>query len=242
MADDLSKIRGPFRVFPKEKKEEPISTYEEYQEAFIKELESYDIKQKKPVRWNFIKDNEGMFQVGRALDPMMRLNEGLYRVITRAMGDEKPHPTEQIATEFRKRTKERDYIEGFDEIAKGIETGKHGLMTSLGELLFMGTDFLANTNFQNDFQKMMNEQKPDEPETWRGDLAQLMVQYGIPATAIAKIKLRSKGLQKVKDAIAKRFGHKASKIASRVGSSAVVVGATDFIASPDQRRLGTLFI
>ncbi len=89
---------------------------------------------------------------------------------------------------------------------------------------------------------MMDRQKPDEPETWRGDLASLMVQYGMPATFISKIKIRSKHLQAVKDAIAKRFGHKASKISSRVGSGAVVVGATDFIASPDQRRLGTLFI
>ena len=237
MADDLSKIRGPFRVFPKEKKEEPISTYKEYQEAFIKGLESYDIRQKKPVRWNFIKDNEGMFQLARELDPMMKTNEKLHRILTK-----KPFWTETAAKEFRLKSKERDYIEGFDEIAKGVETGKHQLGLSLGELLFMGTDFLANTNFQRDFQKMMDRQKPDEPETWRGDLAQLMVQYGIPATHVAKIKLRAKGLQTVKDAIAKRFGHKASKISSRVGSGAVVVGATDFIASPDQRRLGTLFI
>ena len=50
---DLSNIRGPFRISPKEKKKEPISTYEEYQEAFIKGLEGYDVRQKKPVRWNF---------------------------------------------------------------------------------------------------------------------------------------------------------------------------------------------
>ena len=36
---------------------------------------------------------------------------------------------------------ERDYISGFDEIAKGIDTGRHELGTSLGELLFMGTVF-----------------------------------------------------------------------------------------------------
>jgi hypothetical protein len=239
---ELSTVRGPFRVSPKQKKEEPISTYEEYQETFIKALEGYDIRQKKPVRWNFLKDNEGMFQLSRAIDPMMKTNERLYRIVTKAMGDEKPFWTELKAKEFRLKSKERDYIEGFDEIAKGVETGKHGLGLSLGELLFMGTDFLTNANFQRDFQKMMDRQKPDEPETWRGDLAQLMVQYGLPASFISKIKIRAKGLQKVKDAIAKMFGHKASKIASRVGSGAVILGATDFVASPDQRRLGTLFV
>ena len=49
MADynkELSKVRGPFRVYPKKKKEEPISTLDDYQKAFIKGLEVYDIKQR----------------------------------------------------------------------------------------------------------------------------------------------------------------------------------------------------
>ncbi len=83
----------------------------------------------------------------------------------------------------------------------------------------MGTDFLANTNFADDFQKMMEKQKPDEPETWRGDFASLMVQYGVPATFITKITNRAKKLQVVKNAIAKKWAHsKASKIAQRVAS------------------------
>ena len=235
---------GAYRIYPKKKKEEPISTIDEYQNAFIKSLEAYETKQKKPVRWNFLKDNEGMFQLGRAINPMIKTNESLYRIITRAMGDEKPYWTELKAKEFRLKSKERDYIEGFDEIAKGVETGKHGLGLSLGELLFMGTDLatFGHTNFLSDFQKMMDRQKPEEPETWRGDLAQLMVQYGLPASFISKIKIRAKGLQKVKDAIAKMFGHKASKIASRVAHGATVLGATDALVSPDKRRMGTLFV
>ena len=234
---ELSDIRGPFQVYPKRKKEEPISTMDEYQKEFIKALEGYDVRQKKPVRWNFLKDNEGMFQLSRSLSPMMRLNEGLHRVITK-----KPFWTETAAKELRIKSKERDYIEGFDEIAKGIETGKHGLMTSLGELLFMGTDFSANTNFTRDFQKMMEEQKPDEPETWRGELAELMVQYGAPASVVLKIANRAKKLQVVKNAVEKMGTSKASKIAQRVVESATVLGATDFIASPDKRRMPTLLV
>jgi len=115
-------------------------------------------------------------------------------------------------------------------------------MTSLGELLFMGTDFLANTNFTRDFQKMMEEQKPDEPETWRGELAELMVQYGAPASAVLKIANRAKKLQVVKNAVAKMGTSKASKIAQRVVEGATVIGATDFIASPDKRRMPTLLV
>ena len=234
---DLSTIRGPFRVYEKPDKKEPISTVDEYQKAFLKSLEAYELSQRKPVRWNFLTDNEGLFQITRAISPQMKLEEGIHKLLTG-----KKHPTEVIADKFKKKISERDYIEGFAEIAKGIETGKHELNTSIGELLFMGTDFLANTNFQNDFQKMMDRQKPEEPETWRGDLASLMVQYGMPATFISKIKVRSKHLQAVKDAIAKRFGNKASKIASRVGYGATVVGATDALVSPDQRRIGTLLV
>ena len=233
MADynkELSKVRGPFRVRPKKKKEEPISTVDAYQKAFIKGLEGYNVKQKKPVRWNFLKDNEGMFNLSLVFNPSLR---------TAIAATNKKDPV-KIMREGK--ISERDYIDGFDELAKGVETGTHELGTSIGELLFMGTDFLANTNFANDFQKMMAKQKPDEPETWRGDLTSLMIQYGTPGTLITKIGARATRLQKVKNAIEKMGTSKASKIAQRVGAGIGVVGATDFIASPDQRRVPTLFV
>ena len=233
MADynkELSKVRGPFRVIPKKKKKEPISTVDDYKKAFIGALEEYDVKQKKPVRWNFFKDNEGLFNLSLVLNPSLRTAIALKN---------KKDPV-QIMREGK--ISERDYIDGFDEITKGVETGTHELGTSIGELLFMGTDFLANTNFANDFQEMMAKQKPDEPETWRGDLTSLMIQYGVPGTLITKIGSRATRLQKVKNAIEKMGTSKASKIAQRVVSGATVVGATDFIASPDKRRVPTLFV
>ena len=232
MANDteLSKIRGPFRVYPKREEKEPISTMDEYHKEFIKALEGYDVRQKKPVRWNFLKDNEGMLNLSLVLNPALRSSIALAS---------KKDPVKTIR---ENKISERDYISGFDEIAKGIDTGRHELGTSLGELLFMGTDFLTNKNFTRDFQKMMDRQKPDEPETWRGDLAQLMTQYAVPGGLITKVLGRAKKLQVVKDAITKRFGHTASKIASRVGAGMSIVGATDFIASPDKRRMPTLFV
>jgi len=151
MADynkELSKVRGPFRVYPKKKKEEPISTLDDYQKAFIKGLETYDVRQKKPVRWNFLKDNEGMFNLSLVFSPQLR---------TAIAATNKKDPV-KIVREGK--ISERDYIDGFDEIAKGIETGKHELGTSIGELLFMGTDLFTNSNFADDFQKMMAKQNP----------------------------------------------------------------------------------
>ena len=45
--------QGAFNVYEKPKKKEPISTVDEYQEAFIRGLEAYKLKQKIPVRWNY---------------------------------------------------------------------------------------------------------------------------------------------------------------------------------------------
>ena len=154
-------IRGPFRVYPKKKKKEPISTVDEYQKAFIRALEGYDVRQKKPVRWNFLKDNEGLFNLYLTLDPVQRI------MGAHVLGED---PVRKLRKE---KISERDYIDGFDDIAKGIDSGSYELGTSLGELLFMGTDLLANTDFANRFQKMMEKQKPEEPETWRGDLTAL---------------------------------------------------------------------
>ena len=239
MADynkELSKVRGPFRVYPKKKKEEPISTVDDYQKAFIKGLESYDVRQKKPVRWNFFKDSEGLLNLGLTLAPDLRM------AMSYGLAKKGKKTIDPVKFNREGKMSERDYIDGFDEIAKGVDMGTHELGTSIGELLFMGTDFLTNSNFAGDFQKMMAKQKPDEPETWRGDLTSLLIQYGTPGTLITKIGLRAKKLQVVKNAIEKMGTSKASKIAQRVGSGIGVVGATDFIASPDKRRVPTLFV
>ena len=239
MADynkELSKVRGPFRVYPKKKKEEPISTLDDYQKAFIQGLETYDVKQKKPVRWNFFKDNEGLLNLSLLLNPKLRMT--LAHALKKA-GKEKIDPIQIIRDG---KISERDYIDGFDEIAKGIEIGQHELGTSIGELLFMGTDILLNSDFASAFQKMMEKQKPDEPETWRGDLTSLLVQYGAPGTMITKLGLRAKKLQVVKNVIEKMGTSKASKISQRVLAGAGIVGVTDFIASPDKRRIPTLFV
>ena len=223
-----------FGRYDKKRKTE-ITELPEWQKVMIKVINADIAAAKKPVRWNFLSDNEGMFQLSRALDPMMKLNEGLHQVLFK-----KPSWSETVSKAFRQKAKERDYVEGFDEIAKGIETGQHDLLTSLGELLFMGTDAALNTDFISDFQKMMDKQKPDEPETWRGDLAALLVTYGAPLPFVTKITNRAKKLQVVKDAVTKMGTSKASKIAQRVVEGAAVVGATDFIASKEGRRVDPL--
>ena len=243
MANDteLSKIRGPFRVYPKREEKEPISTMDEYHKEFLKALEGYDVRQKKPVRWNFIKDNEGLFQLSQTLDPYAKVNEGLNILWNKATGREDELAATQLRKSFQKKVNEKDYVDGYADIAKGIETGKHDLLTSLGELLFMGTDAVGDTNFMKGFQDMMEKQKPDSPETWQGDLSALLIQFGAPAGFITKVLGRAKKLQKVKNAYEKMGTHKASKIAQRAFEGAVIVGAADFIASDTDRAMPGLY-
>ena len=79
-------------------------------------------------------------------------------------------------------TQERDYTTGLDEIAKGISSGIYDLQNSLGSLLFAGTDLAANTDFLSKFEKIMEENEPTRPETWRGEVTSILTQFGVPGS------------------------------------------------------------
>ena len=92
--------------------------------------------------------------------------------------------------------KEKDYISGLDEIAKGLETGVWKTTGALTPLITAPIDFSLNTDFTNAVEEALNDEriKPDEPETWRGELTSLGVQYGIPGTIITKLIMRANAL------------------------------------------------
>ena len=201
---------GPFNVYEKSKQKEPIDSLKEFKKSMIKALEGYDTRQKKPVQWNFLTDNEGLFLLSRAIDPRVQVEKGVYKLLG------KEHPIESTSKKFRRRISERDYIDGFADIAKGLETGKFNLNVSIGELLFAGTDYLANTNFAEDFRKKSEKWKPEEPETWRGDLSSLVVQYGIPGFGWAKLAHRLSKMGPLIKVMSKMSNSKASKLAHRL--------------------------
>ena len=135
--------------------------------------------------------------------------------------------------------KEKDYISILDEIRKGVNTGAYDLQAGVGTTLFSGLDYAFDTNFLTEFDKMMKDKKPEEPETWRGDLVGLMTQFAIPGGIIQKVLNRTKTvgkIRKVVDGIKGGKKRKVSKIASRMLEGATVVGATDFLASEPGRQ------
>ena len=62
---------GPFDIYDKRKLKEPVDSLEEYKKSVLKAIEGYDKKQKKPVRFNFFKDNEGLFRLSQTIDPFL---------------------------------------------------------------------------------------------------------------------------------------------------------------------------
>ena len=135
--------------------------------------------------------------------------------------------------------KERDYISILDEIRKGVATGGFDLEYGLKDTLFTGLDYAFGTDFLEGFDKMMKNKKPEEPETWRGDLVGLMTQFAVPGGIIQKVIRRTKTAAQIKKVIEGIKGTKArkvSKIAARAIEGATVIGSTDFLVSEPGRE------
>jgi hypothetical protein len=221
-----------------------IRTLNEFQAAFLKSLENVG-EPKKPVEYltpfkEVFKDpkeakDTSILRFGLFLDPILRFN--VQSSLNKKMKEEgKPNVDIMQMLESKD---EKDYISGWDEIRKGVEGGSYNLGVSLGTILFGGTDLIANTDFLTKFEDFMKDKEPSRPETWRGDLTSLLVQFGVPGGLIQKVINRTKTAGKIKKAIEGIKGSKTRKVATiaqRAIEGATVVGATDFLASEPGRK------
>jgi hypothetical protein len=135
--------------------------------------------------------------------------------------------------------KEKDYIDFFEDIEKGVTGGLQDLGYSIGDLLTSGIDAAADTDLSEKLTEIYEENKIEDPETLTGLVTKVLTQYGIPGGASFKILNRFKIFQrnrKLADTGTKL--QKTSQIAKRVGYMSTAIGATDFIAStPDRENL-----
>ena len=209
-----------------EEREAGINNLDELREA----IQSFVIdttEPKKPVKW-FAEsaDPRAVLNLYYTLNPTRRLGQFL------ATGEDPKEAIKEIEIE------EKDYISGLDEVAKGIDSGIHDLAHGVGSLLFTGTDLIANTEFLSKFEKLMEEKEPERPETWRGELTSLLVQYGIPGIGVQKILSRIPAVVKMKKAANAIKGgktRKISQVATRSGEGLALIGITDFLASEPGR-------
>ena len=221
-------------------KEQPPLDLDKVKLKIQNELKSQSAP-KKPVKWLAMPDPKSVLEMYYTFNPTQRLGSAIAGTKD-PMQQVKDLPDAK-APSFRinnkEITQERDYTTGLDEIAKGISSGIYDLQNSLGSLLFAGTDLAANTDFLSKFEKIMEENEPTRPETWRGEVTSLLTQYGIPGTGIAKIAGRIPSVVRMKkaaDAVKGGKLRKVSQVSSRIAEGAGIVGATDFLASNPGRE------
>ena len=210
-----------------------IRTVDDAKKVLLKAIEE-GTEPKKPVGWirPFYEDKDKSIErLAISLSPTVRYSVELEGVLKgKGLGS-----FEELMKKMESKD-EKDYISILDEIRKGVEIGIYNLNSGLGTLLFGGTDLIANTDFLTDFEEVMQKREPSEPETWRGDLTSLLVQYGAPGTVISKVLNRTKFGAKIAKIKADRTTSKASKIAARAVEGATIVGVTDFLASEKGRQ------
>jgi hypothetical protein len=135
--------------------------------------------------------------------------------------------------------KEKDYIDFFEDLEKGLYGGVQDLGYAIGDLLTSGIDAAAGTDLSEKLTEVYEENKIKDPETLTGSVTKVLTQYGIPGGAAFKILNRFKIFQrsrKLADTGTKL--QKASQIAKRVGYMSSALAATDFVASaPDKENL-----
>ena len=137
------------------------------------------------------------------------------------------------------KAKEKDYIDFFEDIEKGITGGVQDLGYAVGDLLTSGTDLAFDTNLSERLDEVYEENKIKDPETLTGEITKVLTQYGAPGGALFKVLNRLKIFQRSRKlAETGTKAQKFSQIAKRVGYMSSAIAATDFIASaPDKQNL-----
>jgi len=130
---------------------------------------------------------------------------------------------------------EQDADSWIDSIRKGINAGEARIAYSVADLLFGGLDLTLDTNFLKKVDEVYNNLKPDQPEDTIGEITSLLVEYGLPGSAVLKVGGRLRkiipGAQKLTNYLSKG---KFTNVAQRAIGFGAVGAATDFIASgPD---------
>ena len=155
-------------------------------------------------------------------------------------------------------------VETAGDIASGLVTGVPLGVKAIGELLTIGVDLSAakindkfGTTLDPNFTKKLDDitrkflTATGEPETLAGEITQLGTQFLLPMKVVDKM-IRNIGRLKpfvnrtffMKNANLvnkNRFIQSGAGLAQRMGTGALSLGATDFIASGGERKLDPIF-
>ena len=82
--------------------------------------------------------------------------------------------------------KEKDYIEGYEEIERVLYGGMQDLGYSIGDLVTSGIDYAFDTDYVSKLDEVYEENKIKDPETLVGEFGKVGVQFGLPGGLIFK--------------------------------------------------------
>ncbi len=228
-----------YERYKKDTSKDNLKDYTDFQKAMLSALDQMT-EPKKPVKWFLGKDkgDVGALTLATTLSPTLRAQSWFTEFKDKEGKVIKPKYVNlnKWIREYSGQ-KERDYISGLDELAKGVEEGVWQLSGGINQLVTIPTDFALGTDFTTALEKRMNDEKirPDQPETWRGELTQLGVQFALPYATILKLVNRANALAPIYKALKINKATKTSKIYRRAVEGAALLGATDFIVSSPGR-------
>ena len=150
---------------------------------------------------------------------------------------------------------EAAYIDGFAEINRALETGITNLGFNTMDLVLGGIDLAAfgKTDLSSKLRESYDKLALNEPETFLGDMVSLLVEFGVPGGLVTKIltraqkALRIKGVNTMTRFIdddvygAARLGMQMSNISKKMGTGAIIFGATDLLAGGPYNSLHRMF-
>ena len=133
---------------------------------------------------------------------------------------------------------EKDYIDFFEDLEKSLYSAADKLSYAVGDVITTGIDLgpgrLIDTNLTEKLTELYEENEMAEPETLLGKTNSLLIQYGVPGSAVFKILGRLKkvhSLRRPKAILRKTTGAKFSRNALRAGNMATAFAVTDYLAT-----------
>ena len=94
------------------------------------------------------------------------------------------------------KAKEKDYVDFFEDVERGLYGGVQDLGYAVGDLLTSGIDIVADTELTEKLTEAYEQNKVKDTETLLGATTKVLTQYGVPGSAVAKVANRIKVLKK----------------------------------------------
>jgi len=136
----------------------------------------------------------------------------------------------------------KDEIDFFQDIEKGAVGGSAKAVSSVIGWVTAGVDLSGYTNFTNKLDSITRKFLNDHgnPETFAGNVTELVTQYALPSTIAFKMIQNASALNKLgataRPFLAYKYGETGVKIAKYSGQGALALGAADLIASDPGRE------